>query len=175
MFGDYDFETDDELLLYLKITSSFFPYVFFKIYRNKSNDFIVYWRKTLADKEFFLRLDSELSDVVKSTKNIKELYQTTEYKSFLNRHSPINKVILNSYQKTLVTNLMNNGLSKEINKPYGCDGHSYFLELYYPEPQKFHCWCILPKEWKCLEMVINFLVKEIAQLDYSRYGVCGMR
>lgn len=175
MFGDYDFKTDDELLLYLEITSSFFPCVFFKIYRNKNNDFIVYWRKKLDDNEFFTRLDNELSDIIKHTENINELYQTTEYKAFLNKHSPINKAVLNDYQKTLVTDLINNGLNKEVDMPHGCDGHSYMLKLYYPEPERFYCWCILPKEWKYLEDVINFLVKEVAGLDYSKYGIKGIR
>lgn len=171
MWGNYDFEVNEELLLSLEITSSFAPTAFFKITKNKNNDFIVYWRKELKNNNYLDKMVSELNDIFKSVSNLKEIYQTSEYKSFLNKYSPINKAILNDYQKLLIINLTENGLNKDVHIPCGRDGHSYHLTLYYPEPEMFHFWYILPKEWTDLKFVIDFLVREISNLDYSKYGV----
>ena len=170
MWGDYEFQIDEQLLLYLEISPAFAPSVFFRIGKNSHDEYIVYWRKGLQESEFYHKIKEELDSTLKSVRTLNEFYQTPEYQAFLETYSPINRMTLNDYQKSLVANLIRNGLNKDAGK-YGIDGHSYHLTLYRPNPERFHSWCMLPKEWKGLKFVIDFLVKEVAKLDNVRYGV----
>lgn len=131
------------------------------------NKYIVYWRSGISNAET-RKLFDELWDL--SVSSLDELIKTKEYKEKLNKYTPVHSAVLSENQRNIVQAFLQNGIDKSVREISGRDGHSYFIEVYYPELKKYRCWCRVPEEWSILCDMINMLVIDIANLDYQKYG-----
>lgn len=169
MWDWYKFKVNGKKLIWFEIRCSFHTDMYFMVC--KDNDkYIVYWRTALSRNIYFDKVLGETHDILSvPVLSLKELVNTEEYKEVLNRYSPVYSAVLNENQNQIIRTFLESDIDKNVHKPCGRDGHSYYIEVFYPEFRKYHCWCRLPEEWTILADVINMLV-DISQADYQKYG-----
>lgn len=167
MFEGYKFEENGKKLIQIETHFSFGGSMYFQISENENN-YIARWR-TEIDRhkrdEFMCKSVCLFPEFMP----LSELAKIKEYKELLQEYSPVYSAVLNESQKNIIDTFLKNGINKDVHIPHGRDGHSYFIEVYYPEYQKYRCWCVLPEEWSVLAEVINMLV-DISQADFQKYG-----
>lgn len=163
---------EGEKILSLLIEQSFRKLsVFFEV-RENNGQYTLYWNYEVMPEEFIpvLRKYAEDNMLEKVT-----LLQLLEDEGAMNEVSKLCKTyscILDPDEIGIVNLFAENGLPEiDRRKPRGLDGHSYELNCYALE-KEFKCWCVLPKEWKELEKLIELFVQK-AGLDkkYLSYGV----
>lgn len=169
MWKYYKFEIDQKKLIQIRIESSFSNDVYFQVYED-NDKYIAYWRKALLKNEYFDKIIGKTYDIILKSITLDELLNTTEYREILDKYCPVCSAVLNKKQQQIIKTFLQTDIDKNVKKPYGRDGHSYYIEVYYSEYKKYHCWCRLPEKWNTLADVINLLVTDIADLDYKRYG-----
>ena len=167
MWDGYRFEENGKKLIQTEI-NFLGESMYFQICENENN-YIAYWR-TEPDRykrgEFMCKSVFLFPELMP----LSELVKTKEYKVLLQEYSPVYSAVLNENQKSIIQAFLKAGLNENADKPCGRDGHSYFIEVYYPELKKYCCWCRVPEEWSILCDMINMLVIDIANLDYQKYG-----
>lgn len=165
MWKWYKYDIDGKKLIWFEIHCSFHVSLYFTVCEDNEL-YKIYWRYALSTAEQ-RKLFEELHNVKVSSSD--ELTETKEYKETLKKYSPVCSAVLNENQKNIIDTFLKNGIDKNVHEPHGRDGHSYFIEVYYPEYRKYRCWCILPEEWSVLADVINMLV-DVSQADFQKYG-----
>ncbi|MDE5770442.1 MAG: hypothetical protein K2I06_02265 [Ruminococcus sp.] len=167
MWEGYKFEENGKKLIQIEISCSFGESMYFQICENENN-YIAYWR---TEPEKYKRGEFMCKAVClfPEPMPLSELVKTKEYKELLPKYSPVYSAVLNKKQKNIIDIFLKKGINEDVHEPQGRDGHSYVIEVYHPEYRKFHCWCMLPKEWIILADVINMLV-DMSQADFQKYG-----
>lgn len=167
MWDGYKFEENGKKLIQTEINCSFYESIYFQICESENN-YIAYWRtepERHKRDEFMCKSVCLFAEPMP----LSELVKTTEYQKLLKEYSPVYSAVLNENQKNIVQTFLQNNIDKSLREIGGRDGHSYCIEVYYPEYRKYHCWCRLPEEWNALANLINMLV-DISQADCQKYG-----
>ncbi len=167
MWDGYKFEESGKKLIQIEINCSFGESMYFQICENENN-YVAYWRtepERNKRDEFMCKSVCLFPELMP----LSELVKTKEYKELLQKYSPVYSAVLNENQKNIIRCFLETGLNENADKPCGRDRHSYFIEVYYPEYRKYHCWCKLPEEWSIMADVINMLA-DISQADRQKYG-----
>lgn len=145
--------------------------VYFEVRENNGN-YTLYWNYEVTPEEFFPVLKKYADDNMLGNVTLPQLLEDEGAMNEVSKLCKTYSCILEPGEIDIVNLFVENGLPDiDRKKPHGLDGHSYELNCYALE-KEFKCWCVLPKEWKELEKLIELFIQKagIAQ-KYLSYGV----
>ena len=153
----------------LEITQSFkrFPEVYFQVHLMQDDSVQIFWRTELS-RDVFYQLTSKVMTLRNELLHLKELLQTPEYYSEMEKVNPLQSAVMEEAKKQILLKLFHEGLQK--NGRGGRDGHSFYMTFYYEPPKSSHFWCYVDPELTLAAEAINIIVQK-ANLDPNFYGV----
>ena len=113
-----------------------------------------------------------LSDVIQAVKmyskrslSINEIANNKEILQCIHKKCDIHKYELNKEETLIVKKFLEKKLPEVKKLPFGLDGHNYAVAIN-SDNRKYHCWCVIPKEWTVLGELIEMVVKKTELPDY---------
>lgn len=163
---------EGEKILSLLIEQSFRTLsVFFEV-RENNGKYTLYWNYEVTLKELIPVLSKYADDHMLGNVTLPELLENEGAMNEVSKLCKTYSCSLESYEIDIVNLFAENGIPDiDRRKPHGLDGHSYKLNCYALK-KEFECWCVLPKEWKELEKLIELFIQK-AGLD-QKYLSCGV-
>lgn len=139
--------------------------VYFEIYK-LDKKWMVYWNYEIPVDNLiqimkkYGKKGGTLPDIIENETIMKEIFKLNKTYFF-----ELNEDEITYFQKIIQTGLPE--LKEKIR--WGFDGHHYEVKIC-PCNKEYKCWCLLPYEWKQLNIIIDILVdKAELNSDYRAY------
>ena len=151
--------------------------VCFQVHKSSGNVYKAFWNYEITSREM-PKLIHEYINYRPDVKNwmLGQLLDDPEFAKYIKKYTPINCRDLGASDMNIINDVINVdfGESRFV-APGGLDGHSYTLKIYEKEYKEYHCWCVIPAEWKELIPLVDMVIN-IAELNpRERYAVFGTK
>lgn len=177
--GCFSFEVPNEnslLELIIEPAFSAFRAVCFQVHQSTNNVYKAYWNYDTPSRELSKLYQMYIqAQPTKQNRKTSQEIDDPEFRLYLKQHSPVYSEDLRASDMQIVDDVINAdfGESRFVSTS-GLDGHSYTLKIYEKKYKEYHCWCVIPAEWKELIPLVDMVIN-IADLNpRDRYVVCGI-
>lgn len=150
--------------------------VCFQVHKSSGNAYKAFWNYEITSREMPKLIHEYINyrpDVKKWT--LGQLLDDPEFAKYIKKYTPINCMDLSTTDMKIIEDVINANWRDLQHVPWGLDGHSYTLKIYEKEYKEYHCWCVIPAEWKELIPLVDMVIN-IADLNpRGRYAVLGTK